>query len=137
MHPPLLQERNIHGKIFGGYLMCEAFELAWVSALCFFDGGTPSFKFVDDISFIHPVPCGAILEFNAAMIYAQDLHVVVQVDVFHLDPNTSYRSKTNELNYVFHAPKHMTKAKEIMPSTYNEFVLYLEGRRILHRVLKE
>ena len=105
--------------------------------MCFFDGGTPSFKFVDDIQFLFPVPCGAILEFNAAMIYAQDLHVVVQVDVFHLDPNTSYRSKTNELNYVFRAPKHMTKAKEIMPSTYNEFVLYLEGRRILHRVLKE
>jgi hypothetical protein len=27
MHP---QERNIHGKIFGGYLMKEAFELAWI-----------------------------------------------------------------------------------------------------------
>ena len=28
-----LQERNIHGKIFGGYLMKEAFELAWISAV--------------------------------------------------------------------------------------------------------
>jgi hypothetical protein len=30
MHP---QERNIHGKIFGGYLMKEAFELAWIGML--------------------------------------------------------------------------------------------------------
>ena len=28
------KERNIHGKIFGGYLMKEAFELAWIGAVC-------------------------------------------------------------------------------------------------------
>ena len=27
------KERNIHGKIFGGYLMKEAFELAWIGAV--------------------------------------------------------------------------------------------------------
>jgi len=36
--------RGRHGNIFGGYLMREAFELAWLSALCFFDGHTPRFK---------------------------------------------------------------------------------------------
>ena len=28
-----VKERNIHGKIFGGYLMKEAFELAWIGAV--------------------------------------------------------------------------------------------------------
>lgn len=27
------QNRNVHGKIFGGYLMKKAFELAWVTAV--------------------------------------------------------------------------------------------------------
>jgi hypothetical protein len=32
-----LQNRNIHGKIFGGHIMKQAFELAWVTAVCSWD----------------------------------------------------------------------------------------------------
>jgi hypothetical protein len=49
--------RGRHGNIFGGYLMREAFELAWLSALCFFDGHTPRFKVPPSpFSFCHCPP---------------------------------------------------------------------------------
>jgi hypothetical protein len=28
-----IQDRNVHGKIFGGYIMNKAFEIAWVAAV--------------------------------------------------------------------------------------------------------
>lgn len=27
-----MQDRNLHGKIFGGFLMREAFEIGWLAA---------------------------------------------------------------------------------------------------------
>ncbi len=46
------QERNIHGKIFGGYLMKTAYELAWALAVTYFGVYTPVFVAVDDIQFV-------------------------------------------------------------------------------------
>lgn len=37
--------RNIHNKIFGGYLMCEAYEIAWANAL-FFGRSFLSFRYL-------------------------------------------------------------------------------------------
>jgi acyl-CoA hydrolase len=31
-----LQDRNVHGKIFGGYIMNKAFEIAYVAAVRIF-----------------------------------------------------------------------------------------------------
>jgi len=34
-----LQDRNVHGKIFGGYLMREMLEIGWVAGKKFLKGG--------------------------------------------------------------------------------------------------
>jgi acyl-coenzyme A thioesterase 9 len=47
-----LQERNVHGKIFGGYLMKVAYELAWATASAFFGVHSMVFAAVDDIQFV-------------------------------------------------------------------------------------
>lgn len=47
-----LQNRNIHGKIFGGYIMRAAFELAWVTAVCFLGEDNTVFMYVHDIQFV-------------------------------------------------------------------------------------
>jgi hypothetical protein len=50
-HP---QQRNIHGRIFGGFLMRRAFELAF--STCYVFGGiTPLFLEVDHVDFRRPV----------------------------------------------------------------------------------
>lgn len=48
------QQRNIHGRIFGGFLMHRAFELAFSTAYAF-AGIMPCFLEVDHVDFLKPV----------------------------------------------------------------------------------
>lgn len=48
------QQRNIHGRIFGGFLMHRAFELAFSTAYTF-AGLVPCFLEVDHVDFLRPV----------------------------------------------------------------------------------
>ena len=48
------QQRNIHGRIFGGFLMQRAFELAFSTAYVF-AGLVPCFLEVDHVDFLKPV----------------------------------------------------------------------------------
>lgn len=48
------QQRNIHGRIFGGFLMRRAFELAFATAYTF-AGSAPLFVEVDHVDFLKPV----------------------------------------------------------------------------------
>ena len=48
------QQRNIHGRIFGGFLMRRAFELAFSTAYAF-AGVAPHFLEVDHVDFVKPV----------------------------------------------------------------------------------
>lgn len=48
------QQRNIHGRIFGGFLMHRAFELAFSTSYAF-AGVRPSFLEVDHVDFLKPV----------------------------------------------------------------------------------
>ncbi|CAK9183217.1 unnamed protein product [Ilex paraguariensis] len=48
------QQRNIHGRIFGGFLMRRAFELAFATAYAF-AGSAPGFLEVDHVDFLKPV----------------------------------------------------------------------------------
>lgn len=48
------QQRNIHGRIFGGFLMHRAFELAFSTAYAF-AGQMPCFLEVDHVDFLRPV----------------------------------------------------------------------------------
>eukprot|EP00253_Pinus_taeda_P002692 PITA_02692 len=48
------QERNLHGRIFGGFLMHRAFELAFSTCYAFV-GRAPIFLKVDRVDFLRPV----------------------------------------------------------------------------------
>lgn len=48
------QQRNLHGRIFGGFLMHRAFELAFSTAYAFV-GQMPRFLEVDHVDFLKPV----------------------------------------------------------------------------------
>lgn len=53
------QQRNIHGRIFGGFLMNRAFELAFSTAYAF-AGLVPYFLEVDHVDFLRPVSTGIV-----------------------------------------------------------------------------
>nr|GMD98559.1 acyl-coenzyme A thioesterase 9, mitochondrial-like [Ipomoea batatas] len=64
------QQRNIHGRIFGGFLMRRAFELAYATAYAF-AGSAPCFKEVDHIDFLKPVDVGNFLRFKSCVLYTE------------------------------------------------------------------
>ena len=49
------EDRNLHGKIFGGYVLRLAYELAWVCAYKFLEGRIPIVTNIDDVQFLAPV----------------------------------------------------------------------------------
>lgn len=75
------QDRNIHGKIFGGLLMRESVELAFVCASKNSEGCIPRIFNIDDIHFLRPVDVGSIVEYTAKINYAKGTMVNVIVNV--------------------------------------------------------
>jgi len=62
------QARNLHDRIFGGFLMRRAFELAFATTYLF-GGDKPRFLEVDDITFDKPVDVGDLLVFKSRVLY--------------------------------------------------------------------
>ncbi|XP_078152616.1 acyl-coenzyme A thioesterase 2, chloroplastic-like [Carex rostrata] len=64
------QQRNLHGRIFGGFLMHRAFELAFSTTYAFV-GHAPCFVEVDHFDFLKPVDVGDFLRFKSCVLYTQ------------------------------------------------------------------
>ena len=123
------QNRNLHGKVFGGEIMRKAFEMAYITAACHIGNANTQFVAVDDINFLRPVNVGAIMEFRGLVTYTAQSEVVVQVTVEEVDTDRSgERIRTNQLAYIFKT-RDGQKAPEVIPEDYGEFVLFLNGKR--------
>jgi len=75
------QDRNIHGKIFGGLLMRESIELALVCAYKQGGGAMPRVFNVDDVHFILPVDVGSVVNYSATLNYTNGRMANVKVVV--------------------------------------------------------
>ncbi|XP_011010335.1 PREDICTED: acyl-coenzyme A thioesterase 9, mitochondrial [Populus euphratica] len=64
------QQRNIHGRIFGGFLMHRAFELAFSTAYAF-AGLVPYFLEVDHVDFLRPVDVGDFLRIKSCVLFTE------------------------------------------------------------------
>lgn len=132
------QKRNIHNKVFGGYLMRLAFEQAWCSAYIF-SGALPSFIACDDIAFILPVPLGTLVTFDGTLVYSRpiedgrfELVVEVKANVLHPDEHT--HETTNTFFYFFRVPK---CDLQVIPTTYQESMKWLDGKRRLESITQQ
>lgn len=67
------QQRNIHGRIFGGFLMHRAFELAFSTAYTF-AGLVPYFLEVDHVDFLRPV-CIQITSYYPLLVHVLLLYI--------------------------------------------------------------
>lgn len=57
------EQNNIHGQIFGGYLMRKAYDLAYATAYSFV-GTPPCFVEVDHVDFLKPVSTRSFSSFD-------------------------------------------------------------------------
>ncbi|KAL6308875.1 Thioesterase/thiol ester dehydrase-isomerase [Sparassis latifolia] len=130
------QERNVHQKIFGGYLMRLAYELGFANA-SLFTRTHVSFLALDGISFARPVPIGSILRLNSHILHSASteqypalVHVGVQANV--VDAVTGFEQTTNDFRFTWCSDEGAQPLSRMMvPKTYREAMLWLEGRRAL------
>ncbi|KAL1558720.1 Acyl-coenzyme A thioesterase 2, chloroplastic [Salvia divinorum] len=132
------QQRNIHGRIFGGFLMHRAFELAFSTAYVF-AGMMPSFLEVDHVDFLRPVDVGDFLRFGSCVLYTERensdqplIHVEV---VAHVTRPELRSSEVSNRFYFTFTVRHEAKAKnngvrirKVVPATEEE------ARRIIERI---
>ncbi|XP_006660849.1 acyl-coenzyme A thioesterase 9, mitochondrial [Oryza brachyantha] len=130
------QQRNLHGRIFGGFLMHRAFELAFSTAYAFV-GQKPCFLEVDHVDFLKPVDVGDFLRFKSCVLYTQlDNPEQPLVNVEVVAHVTRPELRKSEVSNTFHftftvcsdALKNGLKIRHVVPSTEEE------ARRILERM---
>ncbi|XP_040600088.1 acyl-coenzyme A thioesterase 9, mitochondrial isoform X2 [Mesocricetus auratus] len=131
-HP---QERNIFNRIFGGFLMRKAYELAWATACSFgslqfwafsISGSRPFVVTVDDIMFQKPVEVGSLLFLSSQVCYTQNNYIQVRVHSEVASLETNEHMTTNVFHFTFMSEREVPL---VFPKTYGESMLYLDGHR--------
>ncbi|CAA0833337.1 Thioesterase/thiol ester dehydrase-isomerase superfamily protein [Striga hermonthica] len=130
------QQRNIHGRIFGGFLMRRAFELAFATAYSF-SGSAPCFLEVDHVDFLKPVDVGNFLRFNSCVLFtelenpAQPM-INVEVVAHVMRPEQRSSEVSNKFYFTFtinsNALKNGQKIWNVVPATEEE------ARRVIERI---
>lgn len=136
MHKNLLihlQDRNLHGKAFGGMLMREAFEVGWLTAFSFCKGKYPEIHHIDDVMFITPVDIGSIMKFEAKVCFTQGNLLHVSVDVIKNNPEGE-KIKASELHLALVCNE--LELKPVHPEKYSEAIEYLEAKRRMKTLLE-
>ncbi|KAM9628278.1 acyl-coenzyme A thioesterase 9, mitochondrial isoform 1-T1 [Morphnus guianensis] len=129
-HP---QERNIFNRIFGGFLMRKAFELGWATA-CSYGSSRPFIVSVDDIMFQRPVEVGSLLLLSAQVCYTEKNYIQVRVHSEVYDADTREHQTTNIFHFTFISENEVPR---VIPKTYGESMLYLDGKRHFAAIMKD
>jgi acyl-coenzyme A thioesterase 9 len=127
------QNRNMHGRIFGGFLMRKAFELAFSTAYLF-AGSRPKFKAVDEIIFHRPVDIGNLLRFKSCVLYSDSTNnptVYVEVLCHVTKPEHRMSELSNTFWFTFEIDKQSMLSsgihtlRRVVPETEEEARRYL------------
>ncbi|GLT48939.1 hypothetical protein SLA2020_225270 [Shorea laevis] len=130
------QQRNFHGRIFGGFLMRKAFELAFSNAYAF-AGAAPRFLEVDHVDFLKPVDVGNFLRLKSCVLYTQledPARPLINVEVIAHVTRPELRSSevSNKFYFTFtirpEAMKDGLRLRNVVPATEEE------ARRVLERM---
>ncbi|XWS31155.1 hypothetical protein CRYUN_Cryun23aG0052900 [Craigia yunnanensis] len=130
------QQRNIHGRIFGGFLLHRAFELAFSIAYAF-AGLVPYFLEVDHVDFLTPVDVRDFLRLKCCVLYTElkkpDQPLInVQVVAHVTRPEIRSGEVSNTFYFTFtvrpeaKATKNGFKIRNVVPATEEEACRILE-----------
>ena len=130
------QDRNVHGKVFGGWLMRRAFETAWAAGWRA-TGTLPKFLALDDISFDHPVEVGSLVRFDARLDYSLGAGTKtygVSVSATMSRPHEAADAElqrgrlTNTFHFVFYTDE-PERLPRVYPRSYVEAMQWIEAHR--------
>jgi acyl-coenzyme A thioesterase 9 len=123
------EQRNVHGKLFGGFVMSEAQSLAQYTAT-FFGMGQPIVPMgIDEAIFLQPVALGDLVTFTARLVHATATTCRVTVTVEVRDPKapSTVPKRSNRLLFVFGGD--FSSRPGIIPETYQEILMHMDARR--------
>ncbi|XP_071736306.1 acyl-coenzyme A thioesterase 2, chloroplastic-like [Rutidosis leptorrhynchoides] len=133
------QQRNTHGRIFGGFLMRRAFELAFATAYAF-AGSAPVFLEVDHVDFLKPVDVGNFLRLKSCVLYTElenPKQPLINVEVVaHVTrPELRTAEVSNKFYFTFTTNSdtmtNNSKIRNVVPATEEE------ARRVIERMEAE
>ncbi|KAL2629408.1 hypothetical protein R1flu_014094 [Riccia fluitans] len=123
------QQRNMHGRIFGGFLMRRAYELSYTTCYVFC-GTKPVFLEVDHVDFRRPVDVGDLLRFKACVLYTEtdengDPLIHVEVVAHVTQPELQSSEVSNTFYFTFsvdqeHRKEDSPPILKVVPSTVEE-----------------
>lgn len=118
--------RNLHNKVFGGFLMRVAAELAFVTVYIHSKQVCPKMVCCGGISFHSPVDVGSLLSMTSQIVYTEKNYAQVTVYATVLDPFTTKQTTTNVFNFTY---KTGDTIDEVVPESYCDAMRFLDGRR--------
>ena len=72
------ENRNLYNKVFGGFIMRQALELAWANTFMF-SQARPFCLRMEDIWFRAPVEIGSLLYFDSHITFTKDHYIQTRV----------------------------------------------------------
>ncbi|ORZ11239.1 acyl-CoA hydrolase [Absidia repens] len=125
------QFRNVHNNIFGGFIMKKALELSFATASTFLRSKAPIVLSMDGVTFRKPVYVGSLLSMKAGVVWAGYPHRSLQVRVVAsvIDIEKNSKETTNVFYFTLSCTDDDIKVPRVLPRTYAEIMLWLDGRR--------
>jgi acyl-coenzyme A thioesterase 9 len=128
---------NVPQKIFGGYLIRRAYELA---AICSELVATERsiIAAVNRINFYEPVRMGDKLHYTSRVVYTQESFVFVEANIERISADRTSRALSNSCLFTFvNVDRHLVHrpVPPVYPTTYAEDARYLAAHRS-YRTLK-
>ncbi|CAN0261333.1 unnamed protein product [Ectocarpus sp. 12 AP-2014] len=112
------QHRNTANRIFGGFLMHRAYEVAFCAAFMF-GGSRPRFSEIDEVVFLQPVDVGDLVKMDACILYTKEgkeagssPQACVEVLASVVRPETVDSKVSNRFNLTFSFPELATGVEE-------------------------
>ena len=123
------ENRNVHGKLFGGYVMVEAQSLAQYAATMFSQGKPIIPLGIDEAIFLQPISIGDCVTFTARLVHATQYTCRVLVIVEVRDPANRdvMPLRSNRLMFVFGGESFVSTT--IIPETYSEILMHIDAQR--------
>jgi acyl-coenzyme A thioesterase 9 len=127
------QNVNTSGKVFGGFIMHRAYDLAL--ATCYtFAGSYPVFLESDKIAFRKPVAIGDLLRLKSRVVFTSDdpmkARVVIEVSCQVVRPEQASSFVSNTFVFVFGFSRSIALRK-VLPVTTEEAIALINGSKTM------
>jgi acyl-coenzyme A thioesterase 9 len=126
------EQRNVHGKTFGGYVVAQGFDFAYMAATRYVKGQPFTAVGMDEASFLQPIAIDDLIEFHSRVAHSDPAQGVFRVSVYvnvldKQDPTRQKINRTNYLRFIFAAEPNTIPP--LLPRSYSEILGYVNAQR--------